>query len=358
MRAVVLRAPGELEMIDLPKPRPKEDEVVIRVRAVGICGSDIRYYLGENPWALHTLGLNIREEKAFILGHEVSGDIVEVGSRVDVYRVSTRVGVIAFKGCGKCYYCKRGLPNLCAETLHIGHDGRWKGVEYPPGGYADFMQVWSDKVHPIPDHVSYEEATQLDGLAVAVHANERASVSPDDTVVVIGCGAIGLMLMQVAKARGAGRVICVDTWDVPLRLAEALGADHATNPKETSDVPEELMKLTGGLGANVVFDTVGAEETVRTGLRSLARLGRYVSLAVTTTKVELALTDIGGEKTITCSANNLYEDYPAAVRLLASGKVKVRPFITHTMKLEEYKKAFEMLLNKEQYGAVKVVLIP
>jgi len=358
MRAVLLKAPMKMVMVDIPKPTPAKDEALIRVRAVGICGSDVRYFYGENPWALHTLGLDLKEEKAFILGHEVSGDIVEVGSEVDGGRLFERVGVIAFKGCGECYYCMRGMPNLCAETLHIGHDGRWKGVEYPPGGYADYMQIWADKAHPIPSSVSYEEATQLDGLAVAVHANERGSVSEGDSVAVIGVGAIGLMLSQVARTRGARKVICMDTIETRLRLARELGADHVVNPREVEDVSEEIVELTDGIGANVVFDTVGEGRTVKTGLRSLARSGRYVSLAVTSAKVELRLTDIGGEKSLTCSANNLYQDYPAAVGLLASGKVRVKPFITHVMKLEDYGKAFDMLANKGAHDTVKIVLIP
>jgi len=358
MRAVVLRAPRKLEMVDVPKPKLAEDEVLIRVGAVGVCGSDVRYYLGENPWALHTLGLDLKEEKEFILGHEVSGDIIEEGANVSKSRHGERVGVIAFKGCGKCYYCRRNMPNLCAATLHIGHDGGWKDIEYPPGGYADFMQIWADKAQPIPDNVTYEEATQLDGLAVAIHANSRGSISHGDSVMIIGCGAIGLMLLQVARARGAANVICVDTWEFPLKLAERLGADHVLNPKETGNLSHEAVELTGGTGLNVVFDTVGEEQTVGTGLRSLARSGRYVTLAVTTAKMQLALTDVGGEKTITCSANNLYEDYPTAVELLASGKVKVKPFITHSMKLQDYALAFDMLLNKEAHNAVKIVLIP
>ncbi|MGQ9596742.1 MAG: alcohol dehydrogenase catalytic domain-containing protein [Thermoproteota archaeon] len=127
MKAVILKGPLRLEMEDIPKPVPKEDEVLIRVEAMGICGSDIRYFLGENPWALHTLGKDLKETRSFILGHEVSGEIVETGKWVSRNRISERVGVLAFKGCEECYYCKRGLHNLCKHTLHIGHDGRWGG---------------------------------------------------------------------------------------------------------------------------------------------------------------------------------------------------------------------------------------
>jgi len=357
MRAVILKGPREIQMVEIPKPSPKEDEVLIKVKAVGICGSDVRYFLGENPWALHTLGKDIKETKSFILGHEVSGEIVEVGKWISEKRIGERVGVIAFKGCGECYYCRRNLPNLCEKTLHIGHDGRWGDVEYPPGGYADYMQIWSDKAHPIPENVSYEEATQLDGLAVAVHANKVANVMPGDSVAVIGTSAIGLMLLQVAKARGATNVIAVDTWDLPLKLADELGADYTINAKKQK-VVDEVLRITRGLGVNVVFDTVGKSETIKEGIASLARAGRLVMLAVTTERIELSLTDISGERTITSSANNQYEDYPVAVDLLASGRVKVRPFITHVMKLEEYKEAFSMLLEKEKSNAIKIVLKP
>jgi 2-desacetyl-2-hydroxyethyl bacteriochlorophyllide A dehydrogenase len=359
MKAVVLRGPFRIEMVELPRPAPREDEVLIRVKAVGICGSDVRYFLGENPWALHTLGRDLKETKSFILGHEVSGEIVETGKWVRSSRVSERVGVLAFKGCEECYYCKRGFQNLCEHTLHIGHDGRWGDVEYPPGGYAEYMQIWANNAYRLPDNVSYEEATQLDGLAVAIHANNRAGVSPTENVVTIGCGAIGLMVSQVARIRGASKIIALDTRDKPLEKAEALGVDHVINIKKNKNFVDEVLKLTQGIGANVVFDTVGSNETVKAGLSMLARMGRLIMLAVTPVKIELNLTDlVGGEKVLTCSANHLYEDYVVGVELLASGKVKVRPFITHIMKLEEYKEAFNMLLHKEDYDVIKIVLKP
>jgi 2-desacetyl-2-hydroxyethyl bacteriochlorophyllide A dehydrogenase len=359
MRAVILRSPFKLEMANIPRPTPKNDEVLIRVKAVGICGSDVRYFHGENPWALHTIGKDLKETKSFILGHEVSGEIVETGEWVSKNRVSEKVGVLAFKGCEECYYCKRGFQNLCEHTLHIGHDGRWGDIEYPPGGYAEYMPIWASNAYRLPDHVSYEEATQLDGLAVAVHANNRANISPADKVVAIGCGAIGLMVLQVAKTRGASKTIALDTWDKPLEKAESLGVDYTINVKKNRNFVEEVLRLTGGVGVNVVFDTVGSSDTIKTGLSMLARMGRLIMLAVTPAKIELNLTDIvGGEKTLTCSANHLYEDYIIGVELLASGQVKVKPFITHIMRLEEYKEAFDMLLHKEEYGAIKIVLKP
>jgi len=344
-------------MVDIPKPRPEEDEAVIEVKAVGVCGSDIRYFLGENPWALHTLGRVLEEKMGFVLGHEVSGEIVEVGGRVSQTRIGERVGIIAFKACEECYYCRRNLPNLCEDTLHVGHDGRWKDIEYPPGGYSEYMRIWADKAQPIPENMTYEEATQLDGLAVAVHACKVANISPGDSVLVIGTSAIGLMLLQVAKARGATTVISVDTWDLPLKLANELGADHVLDARRV-EVVEEVRRITNGIGVNACFDTVGKAQTAKEGLRSLAGTGRLAILAITDTEIQLNLTDLSRERMMTSSANNQYEDYTIALDLLANRRVRVKPFITHIMRLDDFKRAFDMLLEKEQHNAIKIVLKP
>ena len=357
MKAIILREPYRLELVKIPIPEPKANEVLIRVRACGICGSDIRYYMGENPWSLHTLGKEEKMPSNMILGHEVAGEIVKIGELSEGHRIGERVGIIAFNTCGTCYYCRHGMHHLCENTLHIGHDHRWKNVEYIPGGYAEYMIVWSDKAHRIPENISYIEATQLDGLAVAVHANNRANVKPGNTVLIIGAGAIGLMLLQVAKALGATKLIAVDIRERPLEVALELGADEVIDASKER-IEEKVYKITKGLGANVVFDTVGSSNTFITGLKCLARAGRYVLLAVTKEKVEIELTMLAGERIITTSANNLFPEYTTAVELLASGRVKVKPFITHIFKLEEYKEAFNVALNKEEYDAIKVVLVP
>lgn len=357
MKAVILRRPYELELTQVPVPRPRFNEVLIKVGACGICGSDVRYYMGENPWALHTLGVEEPMPPNVILGHEVAGEIVEVGNPQESHRIGERVGIIAFNTCGICYYCRHGLHNLCQETLHIGHDGRWKDVEYVPGGYAEYMPVWSDKAHQIPSEIPFIEATQLDGLAVAVHATSRANVKLGDNVLIMGSGAIGLMILQVAKAYGATKVIATDIREKPLEVALKLGADEVINVRKESLV-DEVLKLTNRLGANVVFDTVGTATTFTQGLKSLARAGRYVLLAVTKERVEVELTAFAGERVITTSANNLFPEYTTAVELMASGKVKVKPFITHVFKLEEIHEAFNVTMNKEKYEAIKVVLVP
>ncbi len=282
---------------------------------------------------------------------------VEVGSSELKDRIGERVGVIAFKSCGKCFQCRRGMHNLCANMLHIGHDGRWKGVEYVPGGFAEYMPIWDDKAHPIPDNISYEEATQLDGLAVAVHAVGRGGVGPGDSVAIIGQGPIGLMIMQVSKVAGATMAIAIDVRETPLEIASKLGADVTLNSRKER-VVEEVLRITHGEGVMAVFDTVGSEETVIQGLKMLARGGRLVLVALSKRKITIDLTMLSGERILTSSANNLYHEYTIAVNLLGSGKVKVKPFITHVFSLDEIEEAFKVAIHKEDYDAIKVVVKP
>jgi len=356
-RIVVLERKGKISLKEVPVMHPKSGWDLIKVGACGICGSDVRYYFGENPWALHTLGINEPMPANSVLGHEVAGTIVEVGDLENESRIGERVGIIAFDTCKKCYYCRRSLHNLCENTLHVGHDSRWKGWDYNPGGYADYMLIWDDKAHAIPDNISFVEATQLDGLAVAVHANNRGNVKTGDNVLVLGLGAIGQMVSQVAKARGALKVIGADIWEKPLEIASKIGVDVIVNSKK-EDLLKIVMNETNNIGANVVFDTVGTAESFMVGMKTLARAGTYVLLAVSEEEVKIPLTFFAGERVVTTSANNLFPEYTTAVELLSSGRVKVKPFITHVFKLSEVYEAFKIAVNKEEYDAIKVVLVP
>jgi len=357
MKAAILEAPFKIKLKVIPTPKPKIDEVLLKVAACGICGSDVRYFMGENPWSLHTLGIEEPIPMNTILGHEVSGIVVDVGSMDFKDMIGSRVGVIAFKSCGRCYYCSRGLHNLCGDMLHIGHDGRWKDVDYIPGGYAEYMSLWWDKAHPIPDNISFEEATQLDGLAVAVHAVGRAGVKPSDTVAIVGVGPIGLMILQVARVMGACKVIALDVRGKPLEVAKNLGAD-STIDVSRMNIGDILVKETRGIGVDVIFDTVCSESTITHCLKSLARGGRLILVALNRLDLKLNLLDLSGERIVTSSSNNLYHEYTVAVNLLSSGRVQVKPFITHTFRLDEVEEAFHVAIHKEEYEAIKVILKP
>lgn len=357
MKAAVLKAPFNLSLEDVPAPSIASDEVLVKVKACGICGSDIHYFKGLNPWSLHTLGIDEPMPPNIILGHEVSGEVVEVGSPSTSHRKGERVGVIAFKSCGECYHCKIGLHNLCGCMKHIGHDGRWGEVAYTPGGLAEFCPVWEDKACRLPESVSFEEATQLDGLAVAVHALNRSKLRKGGYVAIVGCGPIGLMAMQVAKAFGAGVALSIDRWGKPLEIAGRLGADVAIN-SVVEGVVERVMEETRGDGVDLVLDTVGSAETIVQSLKILRRGGSLVILAGFTESITIDLKLLSGERLITSSSNNLYPDYYTAIELLKEGRVEVKPLITHKFPLSEIKEAFNVAMNKERYGAIKVVVNP
>ena len=357
MKAAILEGPRRLRLREIDAPGFSPDQVLLRVRACGICGSDVQYYNGINPWSLHTLGVNEEMPGNVILGHEVAGEVARLGVAVSSLRRGDRVGVIAFRSCGTCYQCRAGSHNLCANMLHIGHDGRWGDVGYIPGGLAEFMPVWEDKACPLPGSITFVEATQLDGLAVCVHAINRSRIRVGDSVAVIGSGPIGLMAMQVAKAFGAGQAISIDRRDKPLDLAEELGASFVIN-SEREDPVKEVMRITRGLGVNVVVDTVGSKETVIQDLRILSRGGRAVLLAGFIDAVQLDLRLLSGERSIASSSNNLYHEYSTAIDLMGMGKVRVKPFITHVLPLSGIEEAFEIATRKEEYDAIKVVVTP
>jgi threonine dehydrogenase-like Zn-dependent dehydrogenase len=355
MQAIVLRRSRELKLIEIPRPRlTEENHVLVQVRACGICGSDLRYWAGENPWALHTLGRHVENPPDMVLGHELSGVVVEVNSDRHEHLLGRRVGVQAFRTCGRCAECTGGHENLCRDTLHIGHAQGWTEMDYFPGGYAEYCLAWADLLHPMADHVSFEEEALRDILGVAVHAVGRAEIPPGATVLCIGGGPAGLCIAQVARVRGAAHVLISD----PSLLARQIIGRYrdlvAVDPAAKS--LSEAFRLPGKgtpLPA-AIFDTAGSAETFREALALLDPAGTYVDLAVQDLAVTLNLKNLGSERRITSSSNAFYRDEREAHRLIETGAVDVRSMITHRFPLESYAEAFDLLLRpaREAYKVV------
>ena len=356
MRAVVLRGPGRLEVADIPEPTLGPGQVLVRVRACGICGSDLRYLHGENPWSQHTLGVRLPNSPDMVLGHEFAGEIVRVSHPRLEGRLGERVAVLAYRGCGRCFYCRRGQHNLCADTAHIGHGAGWEGSAHNPGGMAELCPVWAEMAYPLPPSVTYDEGTLLDGTAVAVHAVTRAEVARGDWVVVIGCGPVGLLAMQVARVGGAN-VIAADVATGPLALAADLGAE-ITVLAVAQSIQEAADRSTEGMGAAAVLNSVGTPESIIGSMQLLRRGGRQVLLALETGDVTLPLTTLAGERVLTVSANNTYPEFEEALRLATAGDVRCRPLITHRFPLDRAVEAFGITERRAETGAIKVVLHP
>jgi len=355
MRAVVLRTTEDLVVQDVPKPPLAPDEVMVRVTDCGICGSDIRYLHGENPWAQHTLGEMRENPRNIIPGHEVCGIVDEVGKDADPSLLGKRVAVLCFRTDESCYWCRIGERHLCPNTQHMGHGAGWGDQEYYYGGMAEFVAVWADHVYPLPDHVSSTNATLLDALGVAVHATELSRLKPGESALVIGTGVLGLLAVQTLKAYGSGDVICSDVSDSHLEIGRRLGADHTVNVR-TEDVKEVVLDATKGFGARVIIDTVG--RPLAETLPILARGGRLVTLAVHDRAEEFNRLLLAGEKSVLTSANFKYEEFPIAMDLLSSGRVKAEPLITHRFPIDQAVEAFSVADDKETSGAIKVVINP
>ncbi len=350
MKAVIWEGPNKIRVGEMPIPQPRPGQMLVRVAACGICGSDLRYYAGENPWALHTLGYPRPNPKGMILGHEIGG-YVDVTGHGDWQRV----GVLSFKACGMCAECRRGVPQLCAHTAHLGHGAGWQGQN--AGGMAEFCPVWRENIYFLADMIDVEEATFLDGLAVAVHAVRTANIPPMSSIVVMGGGPIGLLIAQTARALGAGRILVTDIYDTPLECARELNIEalKIAAPPDKSTSQEIQGQISNPILA--IFDTTGDAAVQKAALKLLSPGGKLVLLAGVGQGLRLSLRDLAGERHIMTSSNHQYEDFTFALELLAQRRVHVKPMITHRFPLEEAPRAFAIASDKMRTGALKVLLI-
>ncbi len=363
MKALVLRGPRCLELADVSRPvLTAPEHVLIEVKACGICGSDLRYWGGENPWALHTLGKQVENPPNMVLGHEYAGVVVQVNDARYENLLGRRVGAQAFRSCGACQLCHAGRENLCKQTLHIGHAQGWgileeNGWATYPGAYAEYCLAWADLVHPMAHHVSFEEEALRDFLGVAVHAFGRSRLGKtavqngDAMVLCIGGGPVGLSIAQVARARGVQRIVVADPAPMAREIIARYPGLEVVDPAAV-----DLVAALGAATCAAVFDTVGTPTILAQGLELLAESGTYVNLAVHDVTYTLNGTDLGSERSITTSSNALYRDEREAHKLIESGAVNMASMVTHRYPLEAYIEAYALLLTKPKQ-AYKVMFV-
>jgi L-iditol 2-dehydrogenase len=343
MKALVLEEYGKLVYKDVPDPELAGDGVLIRVKACGICGSDVHGVDGSTG----------RRVPPLIMGHEAAGVVETVGDKVKGLDQGQRVTFDSTMYCGTCDYCSSGRVNLCECRRVIGVSCD----EYSQNGaLAEYVAVPGKTVYPIPDSMTFEQAACVEPLSVAVHAVNRAGVLTGKTAVVIGAGMIGLLAIQVIKSRGCAKVFAVDLDSDRLEIARTLGADECFNP-ETADILAEIMRCTGGLGADVVLEAVGLNSTVKTAVACLCKGGSLALVGNLCPQVELALQKVvAGELSLYgCCASS--GDYPECLEMLAGGVVKVDRLISATAPLSEGAAWFERLYKGEK-GLIKVCLLP
>jgi threonine dehydrogenase-like Zn-dependent dehydrogenase len=352
VKALVLRSPRVFDLAEVPIPElTGQDEVLVQVDCCGICGSDLRYWAGDNPWAAHTLGRTVRNPPNIVLGHEFVGRVVRVRSPRHEHLMGRRVAVQPFRVCGQCHECRRGLENLCGKTIHLGHAQGWPPMELYPGAYAEYCVAWGDLVFPVPDHLSSEAAAMMDILCVAVHAASRVRDLTGARVLCIGGGPAGAAIGQVARSRAAAEVIISEPSPVARRVLDALGFPRIMDP-----LAGDAAEMLGG-PVDVIFDTVGSGRTVEKSLELLASAGVYVAVAVHDAAFRGNLQHLGTERVWTSSSNATYADVREAFRLICSAEVSTEPMISHRFPLAQYQIAYNLLLA-EPKQAYKVVLTP
>jgi 2-desacetyl-2-hydroxyethyl bacteriochlorophyllide A dehydrogenase len=335
MKAAVWYGGKNVRIEDTPRPEIRDDEVLVNVKAVAICGSDLHAYKG----------MSKRRKPPLVMGHEFSGEIIKVGKKVKRFSNGERVVVEPLISCGKCKPCTRGKTNVCENRKLIGLQ--------LSGAFAEYVSVIENKCYKLPNNVSFEEAALVEPLAVAVHAVNITPIEKGDTILIIGSGTIGLLTVQVTRNCNAGKIITTDVYDYLLDVAKNLGANVVINTK--NDDPLKTISSDFG-GVDVVFEAVGLQETVQQAL-SLVRCGGCVTLiGMFQDKMELNMLNVAvKEIMIQGSYGYTSDDFKQALKLIASGKVKVKPLITHVLPLIDIAKGFDILDRKKE-NAIKVVL--
>ena len=345
MKALLLTAPSKLELVDFAAPEPGPDEVVLRIHACGICGSDIHGWDGSTG----------RRNPPLIMGHEAAGEVFAVGAGVREWRQGDRVTFDSTIYCGKCRFCQNGQVNLCENRRVVGV----APAEYRQhGAFAERVAVPARILYKLPDALPFEQAAMVEPVSIAVHAVQRVKITPGATAVVIGSGMIGLLVIQALKWAGATRVVAVDLADNRLALAKQLGATHAIN-SGTSDAAAEIQRLTDGLGADVAFEVVGFTPTLNLALSTLKRGGSCVlvgNLSPKTQDFPLQAV-VTKEITITGSCASAGE-YPLCLDLIAKGIINVQPMIETVAPLADGASWFSKLSAKDGGKYMKVILAP
>lgn len=337
--AKVKPRPGYVKLISADKPSIKSDEVLIGVKATAVCGSDVGIYDWAAPFRWLSLPL--------IIGHEYAGDIVEVGEAVTAFHVGDRVTGLAALGCGACLDCRMGRSNICINRKNLGL--------HLDGAFAEYVKVPARYVQRLPDNVSYVEATPTEVIATAAHAvMERTAISPGSTVAILGPGPVGLFTLQFVKLFNVKKTIITGlTSDQKrLKIAEELGADIIINVSEEDPI-RRIKEETGGAGADFIFEASGSPIALQQAIRMIKRGGEIIVIGFSSKTVEIAPVDlVRGAVALKGIYANTVETFKRVLELMGSGKIRVKPLITHKLRLEEATRAFKTVKSRE---AAKVV---
>jgi len=328
--ACVLHGINDIRLEERPTPKPGPHDVLIAVRSVGICGSDVHY------WTHGRIGPFILNAP-MILGHESSGEVVGVGEKVTHLKVGDRVTMEPGVPCRMCVHCKTGRYNMCPDVIFMAT---------PPydGSLSNYIIHPADFCFKLPDHVSYDEGAMCEPLSVGVHAVTRAHISIGQSALVTGAGPIGLMSIMAAKAAGAGIIICTDIKPERLEVAKSLGATHTIDLSQTSDGAARVQEILPG-GVNATIECSGVESAVTLGIRATCNGGVLVLVGMGGPMSNVPLVEAAIREIDIRGVFRYANTYPKALALIASGAVNVKPCITHHFPFAQSEKAFVVAKN-------------
>ena len=351
MKAMVLHGKNDMRFVDnKPVPKPGLGEVLVKVEACGICGTDVKIMTKGMP--------KMPAYGEFTPGHEWAGTVVALGETVDEFKVGDRVAIEAHKGCARCQNCIEGLYTSCLNYANLGKSHRTSGMTCD-GGFAEYAIHHINSLYKIPDNVNFVDATYVTTLGCALWALDTSGgFIVGDSVLITGPGPIGLSMVQACKAVGAEKIILVGTREERLAIGRNVGATHTINVKETPDVIAEVMKITGGRGCERTYECAGTADSLDICIRSTMR-GHTLTMVAFYKEPALVGLDYAVLNSIQFRSvrgeggNNCKR----ALSLMASGNIDTKEILTHTFPLTEWQKAYDTF-NDRLDGAMKVVIIP
>lgn len=333
----VMTAPGQIEFREVQKPRAAPGEVVVKIMRIGVCGSDIHVWHGEHPFTSYPV----------TQGHEVSGEITEIGAGVTGFSVGRRVTIQPQVVCGECYPCRHGKYNLCEKLKVMGFQ--------TTGVASEYFAVDAEKVTPLPAGMSFDAGAMIEPLAVAVHAVRKFGDVTGKSVAVLGAGPIGILVAEAAKGMGAKSVLITDISDVRLEKAKDCGVDFCVNTKQ-KDFGAALIEAFGPDKADVIYDCAGNDVTMGQAIRDARKGSTIILVAVfaSIAKVDLAvLNDHELDLNTTMMYRN--EDYLEAIRLVEKGAVQLLPLITKHFAFTDYAEAYRYI-DENRETTMKVII--
>jgi L-iditol 2-dehydrogenase len=343
MKALLLSQYNQLDIADVPAPEPGQDEILVRVAACGICGSDVHGYDGGSG----------RRIPPIVMGHEAAGVVDSIGPGVTRFQPGDRVTFDSTVYCGKCEFCLQGEINLCNNRQVIGVSC----AEFRrAGAFAESVVVPERISYHLPEALAFEEAAMLEAVSVALHGVRVSEMKGGETALVIGAGMIGLLTLQAAKALGAGKVWIADIDESRLKTAKTVGADE-TLLLSGDLLVKEIQRRTGGRGVDLVLEAVGRNETIAASIASVRKGGTVTLIGNISPEVKLPLQVVVSRQIRLQGSCASSGEYPQAMELLANGKIKVKPLITAVAPLEDGPQWFSRLHAGEP-NLMKVVLDP